>query len=533
MNTIDNSVSNPTIPADGIEGLKKYWQKDLLAGFLVFLLALPLSLGIAKASGFPAAMGVLSAIIGGLATTFFKVAPLSIKGPAAGLITVCAGAVIEFGGGEQGWKVASAIIIVMAIIQIALGFLKLGSLSSFFPLSAIHGMLAAIGLIIILKQIPVLLGDEPTLYDGESPIELFFDIPEFILHMHWHIAVVGIMGLFIMFGFPQLKAQILKKVPAPMVVLLVTIPLAIHWHFRETEGVYSLVTIGNFWGDFGFHFDFSAIATFAFWKYVFMFLFINSIESLLTVKAVDELDNTPRKANPNADLIGVGAGNFFNGFLGGIPLISEVVRSSASIGFGAVTKWANFFQGVFLLLAMIFLIPFIEMIPNAALASMLIYAGYRLATPNEFIHTYHIGKEQFAVFLITILITLAEDLLLGIAAGIILELIIYAVKGTKFNNIFKAKYIHKISGNEHLIEVEGAAQFSNLIGFKNVLEHIEDKKDIMVDFSKTNLVDHSFMDFITYFKSEYESRGGHVELRAIENLTPVSYHELSTRIRKK
>ena len=527
------NTSNQTLPAEGITGLKENWQQDMLAGFMVFLLALPLSLGIAKASGFPAAMGVLSAIIGGIATTIFKVAPLSIKGPAAGLITICAGAVAEFGGGAHGWQATCAIIIVMGIIQIALGLLKLGSLSAFFPHSVVNGMLAAIGLIIILKHIPILLGDEPSLYLGEGPTELLLGIPKFVLNMHWHIAVVGIIGLTIMFVFPALKINSLKKVPAPLAVLLCTIPLSIVWHLRETEGLYSLVTIGGFWNSLGFHFDFSTLRTFAFWKYVIMFLFINSLESLLTVKAVDQLDTTPRKADPNGDLVGLGAGNFLNGLLGGLPIISEVVRSSANVGFGAKTKWANFFHGVFLLLAMIFLIPFIEMIPNAALAAMLIYAGYRLAAPKEFIHSYKVGKEQFAIFLVTIIITLAEDLLLGIAAGIILELAIYAIKGTSLKNMFKAQYTQKIEGIQHTIRVEGSAQFSNLIGFKKIIEQIEDKNNIVLDFSAATLVDHSFMSFITYFKSEYESRGGSVDLKDLGKLIAVSDHVLATRILKK
>ena len=525
--------TTPSIPASGIQGLKENWKQDMLAGFMVSLLALPLSLGIAKASGFPAAMGVLSAIVGGLATTFFKVSALSIKGPAAGLITICAGAVLEFGGGEQGWQVASAIIVVAAIIQILFGALKLGSLSDFFSTTAVHDMLAAIGIIIILKHIPILLGDDPSLYAGESPIELLLDIPNFVAHLHWHIFVVGAVGLIIMFEYPLLKSRFFQRIPAPMVVLLLTVPLAVYWHLRETEGAYSMVTVGDFWGSFGFHFDFSLIATFAFWKYVIMFLFVNSLESLLTVKAVDELDTTPRKANPNGDLIGVGAGNIISGLLGGLSMISEVVRSSANVNFGAQTKWANFFHGIFLLLAMIFLIPFIETIPNAALASMLIYAGYKLTSPKEFLHVYHVGKEQFLVFLVTIIVTLAEDLLVGIAVGLLVEMIVYSIKGTSFKNIFKAQYQTAMQDQKHILKVQGAAQFSNLIGFKKELEKTPEKAYLIVDFSNATLVDHSFMSYITYFKSEFESRGGTVDLKGLEKLNPVSNHALATRVSKK
>lgn len=522
-----------TIPSGGIKGLKENWRFDLKAGFMVFLLALPLSLGIAKASGFPAAMGLLTAIIGGIGTIFFNVSELSIKGPAAGLITICAAAVNEFGGDERGWHVVSAIIVVAAIFQFFLGYFKLGSLSDSFSLSAIHGMLAAIGIIIILKHIPVVLGNDPTLYAGEGPIDLLADIPIFVFKLHWHIAVVGIIGLLVMFLFPLIKISFFKNIPPPMLVLMLTIPLAIHWNFAETEGKYSMVSIGNFWTDLGIRTDFSLIRNFNFWKYVIMVLLVNSIETLLTVKAVDILDKSPRKANPNGDLMAVGIGNTISGLLGGLPMISEVVRSSANISFGAKTRWSNFFHGLFLLLSMLFLIPYIEMIPNAALAAMLIYAGYKLASPKEFIHVYHLGKEQFVVFVVTIIFTLADDLLVGIVVGLLVEMIYYIFKGTSLKNIFKANVKLKVNDNNYTIEIKGSAQFSNLIGIKRVLNKIADQSHITIDFTHTTLVDHSFMSFITYFKDEYESRGGEIIFKSLDKLTPTSKHRLGLKILKK
>ncbi len=522
MNTIKTSPK-------GLQGLKAHFKSDMTSGFLVFLLALPLSLGIAKASGFPAAMGVLTAMIGGLFTIFFKVSELSIKGPAAGLITIAAAAVAEFGGGDQGWKIVCALIVVMALLQILLGLLKLGSLSDFFPHSAVHGMLAAIGLIIIAKQVPVLLGDDPTLYKGEGPIELLMDIPRFIMHAHWHIAAIGLIGVIIMFVFPFLKINFLKKVPAPMIVLLIAVPLTIVWHFKQTEPAYSLVEIGNFWGSLDFNVDFSAMATFPFWKYVIMFLFVSTLESLLTVKAVDSLDPEKRQSNYNGDLIGQGAGNFVSGLFGGLPMISEVVRSSANIGFGAKSKWSNFFHGVFLLIAMIFLIPVIELIPNAALAAMLIYAGFRLAAPREFIHTYHIGKEQLAIFLTTIIVTLAEDLLLGIFAGILVKFIFHLVNGVKFSNLFKARFEMNSTDKNTTLLIKDSAIFSNLISFKKQLMTIPIENDIHIDFSQAKLIDHSFMSFIHQYQAERKENGQACEIIGLENHKPFSIHPLATR----
>ncbi len=338
------------IPKDGLEGLKQNWKADALSGFLVFLLALPLSLGIAKASQFPAAMGVLTAMIGGIFVSLLAGSRLTIKGPAAGLITICAGAVTELGGGDTGWHLALGVIVVAASIQIVFG-LKFGSLSDFFPHSAVHGMLAAIGLIIFSKQIHVLLGIDPATLKGMEPIELYQLIPHSIANADPRVVLVGIVSLVIIFGMPLLKGKIFKAIPAPMVVLVVTIPMAVIMDFKHTEPAFDLVKIGDFWTSVGFNADFSAIGGFVFWKYVFMFLFVNSLESLLTVKAIDGLDPWKRVSDPNKDLVAVGAGNALSGLLGGLPMISEVARSSANVNFGGRTRWANFFHGFFLLVA--------------------------------------------------------------------------------------------------------------------------------------------------------------------------------------
>lgn len=528
-----NKINLNQIPKKGIEGLKENWKSDLTSGFMVFLIALPLSLGIAKASGFPTSMGVLTAIIGGMLSLFFNVSELTIKGPAAGLITICSGAILEFGGGIQGWEMAAAVIMVAALLQILFGLLKLGSLSDFFPHSAVHGMLAAIGIIIIAKHIPVLLGDDPAIYKGEGPIELLLDIPKFITHSHWHIAIVGIIGLIVMFTLPKIGISFLKKVPSPMIVLLLTIPLAIYWHFGETEPPYSLVSIGDFWGSLGFNFNFAGIGTFTFWKYVIMFLFVNSIESLLTVKAIDNLDPYKRTSNYSKDLTAVGSGNFVSSMLGGLPMISEVVRSSANIGFGAKTKWSNFFHGIFLLLAMILIIPMIELIPNAALASMLIFAGYRLAAPKEFIHIFKVGKEQLVIFVATIIVTLLEDLLLGVLVGIVIKFIFHLYNGASFKYLFKPK-LNIIEGqSETKILVSESAIFSNLIGFKKVLNSIPSKLEVHFDLKNTKLIDHSFMAFISHFEKEYNAKGGKFQIIGLENHYSLSDHPLSTKILNK
>lgn len=519
------------IPEDGLKGLRQNWRSDMMSGFLVFLLALPLSLGIAKASEFPPAMGVLTAMIGGLFVTLFAGSRLTIKGPAAGLITICAGAVVEFGGGAEGWHLALGAIFVAAMLQMVFGFLRFGSLSDFFPHTVVHGMLAAIGLIIFAKQIHVLLGIDPATLKGLELIELFERIPASIMHADFRVALVGTVSLAIIFGMPFLKIPGLKKVPAPMLVLLVAVPMALLMDFRHTEPVFDMVTIGSFWANVGLNVDFSLIGTAVFWKYVLMFLFIGSLESLLTVKAVDGLDPWRRASNFNKDLVAVGAGNALSGLLGGLPMISEVARSSANVTFGARSRWSNFFHGLFLFIAMLLFIPVIEMIPNAALAALLISVGYRLASPQEFLKVYRIGVEQLAIFLVTVLVTLSTDLLIGVGAGIAMEIAFNLVHRVSLGNFFKARYQYSRHEGEDLIEVRGAAIFSNLLGFKKLFSQLDRTGKVMIDFSEAHLVDHTFMEFLSHLVGEFEHAGGALLVVGFEHFKPFSNHPLAARKR--
>lgn len=433
------------------------------------------------------------------------------------------------GGGTEGWKLALGVIVVASLLQIVFGLLKFGSLSDFFPHSAVHGMLAAIGLIIFSKQIHILLGIDPATLKGKEPIELFKMIPDSIIHEDLRVTIIGIISLLIIFGLPLLKGKFIKKIPAPVIVLLVTIPLAGIMDFKHTEPAFDMVKIGDFWQNIGINADFGMIGTFVFWKYVIMFLFVNSLESLLTVKAIDGLDPWKRTSNPNKDLVAVGAGNTLSGLLGGLPMISEVARSSANITFGARTRWSNFFHGFFLLIAMLLFIPVIEMIPNTALATLLIAVGYRLASPNEFFKTYKIGSEQLVVFVVTIIVTVSTDLLVGVGAGIAMKFVFHFLNGVSFKNLFKAQYELTEQGNEYFMKVKGSAIFSNLIGFKKAFAKINHDKKIMVDFSEAHLLDHSFMEYLHHLEGEYEHAGGSIVSIGFDRFKPFSNHPLAAR----
>lgn len=536
MQNIDN------IPATGIAGLKQNWKADIISGFLVFLIALPLCLGISMASGFPPVAGIFTAIIGGIIVSFFGGSNLTIKGPAAGLIVIALGAVEELGGGDpmRGYTMALGTIVVAGILQIIFGLVKSGDLSDFFPSSAVHGMLAAIGIIIAAKQIHTLLGVKP---EGKETLHLIAEIPHSFKNLNPEIFLIGFISLLILFGLPLIKNKFIKKIPAPLIVILVAIPLGRYFDLEHEHsylflnshqysiGPSFLVTLPENLVD-GINFpDFGAIGTVTFWKYVTMFALVGSLESLLSSKAIDTLDPFKRKSNMNRDLIGIGVGNTLAGFIGGLPMISEIVRSSANINNGAKTWWSNVFHGFFLLIFVVFFPALIHQIPLAALAAMLIFTGYRLASPKEFVKTYKVGKEQLVVFLTTIIMTLTTDLLIGIASGILMKFIIHLINGLKAKEAFKANIIITQHGEEFNVKVISSAVFSNYLGLKKKLMSIPNSKTIILDFSNSVLVDHTVLENLHGIEEDYKRNGGSFHVIGLEQMAKLSEHEFAARKR--
>lgn len=533
------STNKKFIPADGLAGLKENFSKDALSGFLVFLLAMPLSLGIAKASGFPMFFGLVTAIIGGVVVSFFMGSRLSIKGPAAGLIVIASGAVMAFGDGEIGWHLTLGAIVIAGLIQILFGIFKLGKLADFFPSAAIHGMLAAIGIIIMAKQIHLLLGIDPATLKGKESLDLLGMIPNSIMHENPHMAEIGIACLLIMVFMSFIKNQKIKQIPAPLIVLMVAIPLGFALHIKTDGAIsnFAMVKIGSISEAFKggiVNVDFSGMfnSTGIFVQYVILFSLIGSIESLLTAKALDGLDPYKRKTDFNKDLVSIGIGNTLAGILGGLPMISEVARSSANVGNGARTRWANFFHGLFLLMALIFAVPFIEMIPNVALSAMLIFVGFRLAHPKEFIHMWHIGKEQFLVFTVTVAVTISTDLLIGVGSGIVLEMIINIINGAKLNSLFKTNIEVTSEEEVYTMKIKDAVVFSNILGFKKHFNKIPAGKTVKIDASDAKIIDHTSMVAIGDIVDSYKDNEGIIEFTGIHKHQSIGRHANSTRILK-
>ena len=520
------------LPKDGFEGLKENIGTDALSGFLVFLLALPLSLGIAKASEFPAIYGLITAMIGGIIVSFFAGSKLTIKGPAAGLIVIVAGSVTELGHGnaDLGWHLALGAVVVAGVVQVLFGILKLGRFSDFFPLSAVHGMLAAIGIIIMSKQIHILAGVNPLTQEGKSivePLELIEllgkTIPNFFLHKE--VAIIGLVSLAIVFGWPMLKINSLRKIPASLVVLLLSIPMGMAFGLKNTTDFKPLLTFDKgFFEILGIKADFSGFSqTGTFIKYVVMFALVGSLEALLTVKAIDMMDPFKRKSDYNKDLIAVGMGNIIAGFLGGLPMISEVARSSANVNNGGKTRWANFYHGIFILIFLIFAVFFSNLIPMTALAAMLIGVGYKLVHPKEFRIMFKIGKDQLSIFLITIIVTLATDLLVGIAAGIVLKMIIHLTRGVTFKQLFKVNT--EIKGNT--LSVHGPLVFSNFLGVKKNITHFSIKEHVIFNVSHCQIIDHSVVESLHYLKDDFKNEGGHFEILGLEEFKSLTDHPYS------
>ena len=531
------SKNKKWIPADGLAGLKENFSADAMSGFLVFLLAMPLSLGIAKASNFPMFFGLVTAIIGGVVVSFFMGSRLSIKGPAAGLIVIASGAVVAFGDGAEGWHLALGAVVVAGLIQVLFGVFKLGKLADFFPSAAIHGMLAAIGIIIMSKQIHLLLGIDPATLKGKETLELIAMIPNSIIHENPHMTEIGVACLLILILMGYIRNQKIKKIPAPLIVLLVAIPLGYALHIKDEEGIsnFALVKIGSIseaFKDGVINVDFSGLLTHTgiFIQYVILFALIGSIESLLTAKAMDGLDPWKRKSDFDKDLIAVGIGNTLSGIVGGLPMISEVARSSANISNGARTRWANFFHGLFLLLALVFAVSLIEMIPNVALSAMLIFVGFKLTHPREYIHVSKIGKEQLLVFIATISATLATDLLIGVGTGIVLEFIINFISGLKLKNTFNAMLHVSENENQVNVKVSGSLVFSNVLSMKKKLVQINPGKEVVIDASHARLIDHTSMVAIHDFIDNYES--GSAKFIGIEGHRTKGKEHTSSRVLK-
>lgn len=507
----------------------------LKSGCYIALIALPLCLGIAMASSCPPVAGVITAIVGGLIASLFGGCRLSIKGPAAGLIVIVMGTVVDLGAGDlaAGYKRMLAVGVVAACIQIIFALIGAARLGKLMPPSVIHGMLAAIGVIIISKQIHILVGSSP---HGKTTFELITEIPQSILNINPELAFIGIFTLLCMILLPMIPSRITKAIPPAAVALLIVVPLGLYWQllvphayefFGHTfqVGPKALVNIPDSFLSSLVMPDFSILLDIHAYKYVAMLALVGSVESVLTVIAVDSMGKT--KSDLNRDLLGVGVGNLVSAMIGGLPMISEVVRSKANIDNGARDQWSNFFHGAVLLLAVSFAAPLIREIPLAALAAMLMVTGVRLASPSMFYKTYALGRDQLLLFVTTMGVTLASDLLMGVIAGILLKLSLHFVRGVKIKNLVISPIKIFEDESSTRIVLQGPAVFSNYFSVqKSIQDGLKKTKPVLVDFSAATLVDHTTLNSLYALVEEIGDNK--LIFVGLEKLKPLSKHHLST-----
>ena len=515
--------------------------QDLKSGFLVFLIALPLCLGIAMASGFPPIAGVLTAIVGGVMVSFMGSAELTIKGPAAGLIVIALGAVHELGQGDPmlGYKRALAVGVVAALVQIAFAFFRAATVGIAMSPSVVHGMLAAIGVIIISNQIHTVFGVVP---EAGEPLELLAEIPHSLMHANPEIVLIGGVSLLILFGWPLIRFAWAKAIPAPLVVLLVAIPLDLafsmanphdyeFWGKTFTIGPDYLVALpGSLLDAINFP-DFSMITSPISIKYVVMYALIGTIESTLSVLAVDSMDPEKNPSDLNKDLLGVGVGNLICAAIGGLPMISEIVRSKANVDAGAKSRKSNFFHGAFLLIFVALAPGLLQMIPLAALAAMLVYTGVRLASPSEFLHARNVGNDQFVLFLTTFVVTLATDLLVGVGVGLALKILLHWTRGVSPRALVSTRVEAVCEIEEELrISISGAAAFTSLLSVRRQLREIPPAiKRVVIDISKVPLADHTFLSRLDAMGSELA--GVEFVIEGLDSMESSSPHPHATRKR--
>jgi MFS superfamily sulfate permease-like transporter len=536
------TVAVPPLPKDRLEGLKENWRTDILSGFILFLIALPLSLAIAIASGMPPMAGIIAAIVGGMFVSQVSGSYVVINGPAAGLITVIAGSVARLGGGEEGQHATLAAVAVTGVILFILGKLKAGSLGDFFPLSVVHGMLASIGIIIMVKQFFIMIGSK-----APSPeiVDSIIRFPEGVAKMNPDLAIIGGVSLAILVVHALIKNKAIKRVPIALFVVVVAVVIGQvfglshehHYMFNGSDYVIDpakcLVLIpNNPFSAITFP-DFSKVASGAFWLSVLTITFVQGLETLLSCAAVDKLDPYKRKADLSKDVAGVGAGTAISGMIGGIAMIAEIVRSTANVAAGARTRWSNFFHGTFMLIFILVGVQLIDLVPTAALAAILVVTGFRLASPKTFKETFAIGPDQLLFFVVTIIATLKTDLLIGVATGIFTKFVVHLLSGAPPAVLFKADATVTNEGDKYKVVVRKAAIFSNYISIKNKLKAIPAGKDITVDLRDCKLVDHSVMERLHLFEMDYTAAGGHMHITGLENHTAASSHPLATRKLKK
>ncbi len=503
-------------------------RHDLPAGLSVFLVAIPLCLGIALASGAPLYAGLLSGIIGGLVVALISRSPLAVSGPAAGLTTLVAASIISLGD----YKIFLLAVMVAGLFQLTLGVLKLGVIANYFPSSVIKGMLAAIGIILMSKQIPLALGyDQPDFWTSGflklfSPDNFLGSLDSFNHHITRGAVIISLISLIILILLQQPFAKKLKVIPAPLLVVLTGILVNILFtnnvsglSLRQTQ----LVNIpSNIFASIAFP-DFSKLfSTAAIWKDGLLIGLLATLETLLCIEAIDKLDSRNRITPVNRELIAQGVGNMTCGLLGAIPVTAVVVRGAANVDAGGRTKLSAVTHGVFLLLAVL-LVPFLlNKIPYASLAAILLVTGYNLTKPKLFRNMWSLGRKQFIPFMITIIVILATDLLIGVTIGLLAS--IYFIIQNNFKAEYKITRTHHNGIETEYIKLNSNVTFLNKVKLRKALDEVPPYSVLTIDGSECNFIDYDILEIVSEYHNKAHDRHIELHLKGIEKVDVTAVH---------
>ncbi|MFN4146160.1 MAG: SulP family inorganic anion transporter [Runella sp.] len=517
----------------------KYFSKDFNAGLSVFLVALPLCLGIALASGAPLLAGILAGIVGGIIVTLFSGSEVSVSGPAAGLTLIVFDKIEELGS-FQNFLTA---VVLAGVLQLFLGWLKAGRLSSFVPYSVLNGMLVAIGLVIVLKQIPHAFGWDA---DFEGDFEFlqtdhrntFSEITEALRQINIGAMMISVTCL-LMIGLWEQK--ILKKltlfsaVPVGLAVVIVGVLMnqaflyfSPHLYLGESDAHMVRVPVIRSLEDLTGAFNFPNVAVLTNYKtYVaaFTLAVVASIESLLNLEAADKLDPQKRVSSANQELKAQGIGNIFSGLMGGLPVTSVIVRTSANIYSGGQTRLSSFIHGVLLLVAVAIIPDLLNHIPLACLAALLISVGYKLAKYQIFKKMYKSGQDQFIPFMVTILAVILTDLLMGIGIGLVVGIgfVIYSNSHSVISTTRDDKTV--------LIVFKKDVSFLNKARLTEILDSLQKGDKVFIDGTRAQFIDYDIYTVLEYFQQSASHRGLEVKLKGIVR-RKVNYHKSNESLTK-
>lgn len=491
---------------------------DLPASLVVFLVALPLCLGIALGSGAPLFSGLIAGIAGGIVIGIVSGSNLSVSGPAAGLTTIVAAALLKI----PTFDAFLLAVVLAGAFQLAFGFLKFGILGDYVPSAVIKAMLAAIGIILILKQLPHLVGYNAD-YEGDETFlqpdcsNTFSGLFDGLNHIVPTAALIGLIALGIQILWEKVlvkKSKIFKLIPAPLVVVVSAI-LINQWLIKSGNGSmppHALVSIpvassiGEF-SSFFTHPDFSAITNYQVWLTAATIAIVASLETLLNIEAADELDPYQRVTPTNRELKAQGAGNLVSGLLGGLPVTSVIVRTSANVNAGAKTKMSTIIHGMLLLLCVAFIPKILNLIPLPALAAVLIFTGYKLAKPSIFKELYKKGWDQFIPFVVTILAILLTDLLKGIFIGCLVGLF-FVLRSNFRSAVFIVNDNH-----QYLFRLRKDVSFLNKPIVKAKLEQVPENATVIIDTTRADFLDRDVVEVIEDFLKHAPLKNIRVELK--------------------